>query len=292
MKCKVLGVRSAFDTGCTLSGDVNSVHVAITCTVYLCNLQEGSTEFKAENLITRFYEDDACAVMGVLRNNPYFMCISLNKDSSSIVPPNANYAPHNNGMPLLNKYIDRFHVMSHVGEEILNYNYKFHYVPITYPPCVDLCNGNKVELDDNDIPNLFSRTVTQANDGLVQMSKTQTAFNITWTSGIARAYSQPLEQYYVLHANKHSNIIQEQPKAYIGMFAIPKLNPALQSTDFQNSYIYYDVMFNINVATHHDSIYASGPIHYPPDELTAVRVKNLNNTGGPILCGYFDDGVA
>ncbi|KAF5287229.1 hypothetical protein FQA39_LY16006 [Lamprigera yunnana] len=39
----------------------------------------GSTEFKAENLITRFYKDDACAIMGVPINNPYFMCISLNK---------------------------------------------------------------------------------------------------------------------------------------------------------------------------------------------------------------------
>ncbi|KAF5281178.1 hypothetical protein FQA39_LY17849 [Lamprigera yunnana] len=307
---KILGVRSAFDTGTTLSGGANSEHVAIACTgiginnVIPSNIVSyttdasapmtptGSKAFNADDLITRLYEDDAAAVLGVPRNNPYFLSIALNKDASGITPPNTtNYVPHNNGMPLLNKYIDRFHVMSHVGEKVLEYNYKFNFAPLTYPPCVDLCNGNRVDTIDNDIPNVSSRNVQQSKDGLVQLAKTANAFNTTWSTGITRGYNQQIEQYYLLKASGNSNIIHEQPKAYIGLFAIPKLNPALQSTDFQNSCIYYDVQFVLNVSMDYNSIYASGPIHTTPDKLIAIPTKGNKNRGGQTLCGYFDEGT-
>ncbi|KAF5287674.1 hypothetical protein FQA39_LY15774 [Lamprigera yunnana] len=167
----------------------------------------------------------------------------------------------------------------YVGEKVLEYIYKFHYAPLTYAPCVDLCNGNRVDTVDNDIPNFSSRNVQQAKDGLVQIAKSVNAFNTTWSTGITRAYNQQLEQYYLLKTGSKSNIIQEQPKAYIGLFAIPKLNPALQSTDFQNSCIYYDVQFNLNVALDFNSIYANGPLHVTPDKLVAIPVKGNKNRG-------------
>ncbi|KAF5277671.1 hypothetical protein FQA39_LY18440 [Lamprigera yunnana] len=233
----------------------------------------GSKVFNPDDLVTRLYEDDAPAVMGVPRNNPYFMAIALNKELNEIIPPGtSSYVAHNNGMPLLNKFIDRFHVMSHVRQKVLEYNYKFHYAP-----CVDLCNGNHIDSVDNDIPTFNNRNVQQAKGGLVQVAKPVNAFNTTWSTGITRSYNQPIEQYYVLKTGSASNIVMEQPKAYIELFVIPKLNPALQSTDFQNLY------FN--------SIYASEPLHATPDNLVAIPTRGSKNTGCQTICGYFDEGV-
>ncbi|KAF5303637.1 hypothetical protein FQA39_LY09884 [Lamprigera yunnana] len=133
----ILGVRSAFDTGSSLSGVTNSEHVAITCTgiglnnkipsnivSYTPMKPTGSNKFTADDLITRLYEDDAPAA---------------------------------------------------------------------------------------------------------KVAKSVNALNTTWSTGITRGYNQQLEQYYLLKTGSKSNIIQEQPKAYIGLFAIPNLNPALQS---------------------------------------------------------------
>ncbi|KAF5280808.1 hypothetical protein FQA39_LY17955 [Lamprigera yunnana] len=192
----------------TLIGVANSEHVAIACTGIGLNNKipfnivsyttdasapmkpTGSKGFSADNLVTRLYEDDTPAIMEL---------------SEIIQPGSTTYIAHSNGMPLLNKYIDRFRVMSHVGQKVLEYNYKFHYAPLTYAPCVDLCNG---------------------------------------------------------------------------LFEIPKLNPALQSTDFQNSScIYYDVQFNINVALDFNSIYANGPLHATPDNLVAIPIRRSKNTG-------------
>ncbi|KAF5303748.1 hypothetical protein FQA39_LY09821 [Lamprigera yunnana] len=201
----------------------------------------GSKAFSCADLITRLYEDDAAAILGIPRNNPYFFSIALNKDASEIIPPNTTaYIPHNN------------------GEKVLECNHKFHFAPLTYVPCIDLCNGNRVDTIDNDIPNFSSRNVQQAKDGLVQLGKSVSAFNTTWSTGL---------------------------------FAIPKLNPALQSTDFQNSCIYYDVQFALNVSMDYNSLYASGPIHDTPDKLIAIPTKANKNKGGQTLCGYFDEGI-
>ncbi|KAF5282355.1 hypothetical protein FQA39_LY17599 [Lamprigera yunnana] len=272
---KILGVRSAFNTAIACTGiGINNVIpsniVSYTTDASAPMTPTGSKAFNADDLITRLYEDDAAAVLDVSRNNPYFLCISLNKDATGITPPNVtSYVLHNNGMPLLNKYIDRFHVTSHV----------------------DLCNGNRVDTLDNDVPNVNSRNVQQTKDGLVQLAKTVNPFNTIWSTGITHGYNQQIEQYYLLKAGGNSNIVPEQPKAYIGLFAIPKLNPALQSTDFQNSCIYYDVQFVINVAMEYNSIYASGPIHVTPDKLVAIPTKGNKNKGGQTLCGYFDEGT-
>lgn len=79
-----------------------------------------------------------------------------------------------------------------------------------------------------------------------------------------------------------------QSQVHVGIMPMPKLNPSIENTDFQNSALYYEVTYKIIVQQDIRSFYTHG---IPVTTNTNVIFHTNGNyvqEGGSFIMGYWD----
>ncbi|CAH0562761.1 unnamed protein product [Brassicogethes aeneus] len=253
------------------------------------------TEFDEDSYLNKLYLEDTYCSMGIPRSNSNYLCIFENLDTAPAVSNKSiKYPVHANGPPALEKYLKRYHVTSHIGQTILDYNYEPTYAPITKTACLDINNGADVIYLENRDVGVLSRGVQQRDDGGCDMSASTKSMTATYTTGFTQKYSQPLEKPYYIRPGSSANTKKTQPQVHLGLLPTPKINPATKTTDIQNSSLYYEVVFTMETESRIDSLYPnSNCVHGPWDEATFIANKHVVYKGGaPTLLGFNDRGLS
>ncbi|CAH0562754.1 unnamed protein product [Brassicogethes aeneus] len=310
---KILGVRTAFDTGTSLSGVANSEHVSLcasmiglnkVCSLSNCSYKADATkpmiptdveDWSDNNYVKKLYTDAASGIMGAPRSVNAYACIHENYSKAPTNTP--TYPVHANGPPFIEKLMNRYHVGSHVGQTIVEYNYTPEYAPINLTPSLDLPIGPETDTLDNTSVFTQSRGVQQKKDGLCGIGGASKPFDGEASTNVYQTtktyeYKQCIEKPYVFHPHKHK-VQPAQPQLHVGLLPTPKLNPSVEGSDIQNSSIYYEVTFKMKVEANHNGLYAdSTQIHSKPSEIVFHNSRRMPyNGGGRTMLGYWDVGL-
>lgn len=275
---RLLGVRTAFDTGSTLSGVANTeqTHIAAygiglnklghafnykyTAETAKPMVPTGTESLKLkDDYIDRFYNSavDVPMITGVARSNPGYLIHWY---------PSENFS---NGCIPLNMHLNRFHVGSHLGQQVCAYNYKFRHAPISDTKLHDtLISPTSKDFNVTGRLDILPATVTgsQEKDGLAALNNAtaqpRVVNNNLLYCGRKFLYTEPLEKAgFDTAINQTPHAAHAQPLLHIGLFPTPKLNPADERTDFQNSAIYYEVTATLHVDMDTNSVYPYGAPH-------------------------------
>lgn len=304
---KILGVRTSFDVGTTLTGTANSEHVPIgVCAIglnhklhminasYECTADKpmiptSYSTFNAGKYQIKMYTSKGCLLTGCPRSNSNYLAYLTNSESQ--VPK------HTKDNVCLGNYTNRFHVGSHVGQTVVRYSYK---------PKRGFLNSlkeyslpgmsNGASLDTNFDANFMiqERIIKTAKEGCTAMNKDSVPFDkkgkTEFVTGKTFDYLDPIEKIYVVSPHMTGPIPMAQPQVHVGLMPTPKLNPATENTDFQNSCIYYEVVFDMNVEQDIRSAYASGKPEYLPSNVLFGNNGSMVQDGGQFLLGYWNSG--
>nr|QTE03993.1 MAG: capsid protein [Motacilla cinerea parvoviridae sp.] len=278
-----LGCRMNFQVNSTTSGWATSEFVAIGQSSIGLNLAmpiinrqytpngtkpmevDSSTYLDMAKLDEKLYGGQQNTGQGMAQMVPRH----LNMYATLITPTNDNASAaagkYSNpyGPPKLDQYVDRFLVNTSVGVPIVEYNYKFkngiifdQYSSFTYntiaqrkPQFITSSEGTQVITT----PNLVDNRTAQGE------VKENTSINIAnaWKNVFEAQQYQTIENYLTYKWTEgqiHDNM---QPQIHVGLTAVPAINPANDSVDFQNTSIYWAV--ETELVVHH---YQNSAFHY------------------------------
>lgn len=304
---KILGVRSGFDVGATLSGVATSEYVPILHTAVGLNhefhvknysyttatskpmVPTGVTEFNPKNVLNKWYYDANCQIMSIPRSASYFACIYQNQDADEAT----DYERFKGGYPRLDKIVKSYLLHSAIGEEIINYSYvpKAGFITMPKKQCIPVNRMGECTIPR---PPHYTWTlnfvVNQAKtlEYLEYKPKDATAYNRSRNTSYAYNYSQTIEQYGV-----YSPITgpvgrnNTQPQVHIGMCAIPQLNPATEDSSFVNACFYYEVNCQIRISWNRHTMWGQD-ILANERELLMFTTQNKNYAQPDELLGFSD----
>lgn len=111
------------------------------------------------------------------------------------------------------------------------------------------------------------------------------------STNIAFERNEPIEKYFNVDPQNNYRTPQAQPQVHVGILPIPKLNPGSELTGFQNTCVYYEVNFEMDVTIDIESIYSKGILHVQQRHVQFQPTKPYNNTQQPTLYGFSDMGI-
>lgn len=305
-KVKVLGVRTAFNTGTSDTGVATAEYVPILLRsiglnnrIDIENLCVESVSdkfvptfkaFDSDDYINKFYKHYTSSVNCVPVSNKHFACMYWNKEKNT-TPPTDNYKPHIGKMYRLDKNVDRILLNSAIGETVVDYEYNIKDGRLTgfkqsSPPWYDYtalytgCNWMS-------IGNL---TYNKASGMIVTPDKSLPIQTVQKPS-----YYQTLGMMFPFNDLNSPCKPSIQPQVHIGMQAIPRLNPSTESTDFINACVYYEVECGLECYSDYDSVWTWGmpQVHHINQQFTAASGKKYAQptrifSGGNHVIGDID----
>lgn len=228
-------------------------------------------------------------ILGCPRSNSDYLTYTTNVESSNT----HNYVRHTKKDVMLDCFIDKFHVGSHVGQTIVNYRYK--------PKMGYLNDLRRFSLDASvSATNVDSRNMLQTRElttshveGVTGISKKQIPFDNTASREFVTAYAfkitDPIEKVYSIRPHSKEETPLSQPQLHVDLFHTPTLNPSTENTDFQNSDVYYEVTYTMIVKQDISSLYTYGrPL---PTDVIFHNNGTYIREGGAFMLGYWDGGV-
>ncbi|KAL6958975.1 hypothetical protein U1Q18_051352 [Sarracenia purpurea var. burkii] len=268
-KIKVVGVRSAFDVGSTVSGTATSEYCPILHTCIglnnKCNIQNlrykatgmvpnSLQKFDCDELIKKWYSYYDSSSQLVPRSSTHYAVQYWNKEAAPISSQYARgYQPHSSGMFRLDKYVNSYLLNSTIGQEILSYEYCPVAGYITTPKVsftpYALHQGN-IDIPENSCKRThvnFDKTFSI--QGQTFQSKYDTC---------AYHYGQTIEEYDTSSTAGGAAAIRVQPQVHIGLSPIPQLNPETETTSFLNASLYYHVQCGIEITSDSDTEWSNG----------------------------------
>ncbi len=283
-KVKILGVRSAFDTGQTISGTATSEYCPILLTavglnnkIDICNYKYTTAsqkpmiptqchELVSKNIIEKYYTHYNSSVQCVPRSAEYFAVQYWNKET---VPDGyVKYQPHTGKMFRLDKVVQQSLLNSAIGEIVIDYKYKVKEGWITRLKQFNICGGIKEGgsmhhyTHMNQPYRVYYEPTMNNQKQFEKFSYNQQAASTTQYSLFSTFdanYSQTLEVANIYRPNNASvGTSAVQPQVHIGMCAIPQLNPANDNKNYLNACVYYNIECGINLVTDYESIWTYG----------------------------------
>lgn len=76
--------------------------------------------FSTSDYLNKLYDSEGSMTLGCPRSNSNYLTYSTNKESTDTI----NYVKHTKKYFMLDSFIDKFHVGTHVGQTVINYKYK------------------------------------------------------------------------------------------------------------------------------------------------------------------------
>lgn len=237
------GLRTAFDTGTTLTGTATSEHCAIGITAVGINqkiytramryvaaaespmLPTECVTVSNEEIITKYYGDDEYKTMPMILGVPRHvdMYCSLTLNSKRAV---TGYVKHDEGVPILDKHLDRFNFLPFVGKEVINWEYyptngifscKAHDVPFTANEQETVHSMNTGSHMSNKL------TIRQSKDGVAQAYLTFNQENMSTSNKYAYNMSIDGTKIFAPYIDFGTYMKKVVPQIYMGKLVITVL---------------------------------------------------------------------
>nr|QTE03973.1 MAG: capsid protein [Emberiza pusilla parvoviridae sp.] len=285
------GLRTAFDTGSTLSGTATSEHCAIGISAIginraYDNIVHGQYDTNAdapmvptsvkntneEKLLDIFYGqkkmDNANIpmIVGLPRHINNYAVFAFNMETTPTTT--GGYAIHDEGYPVLDRHLERFNFVPTVGNVIADWNYS----PKNGIIQCKAYDSNYTQLQSDTVSGFFNNnlvtntTIAAKEDGVVNLA----------TNVKAQSFSNKLvhlQKMYIENTRSKflfggPTALKTVPQLHIGILPVPQLNPSKDEKSFQNTAAYFSVVCNISVEINLNSIYAlSNTPHAGVDEI-------------------------
>lgn len=306
-KCTVVpqGLRTAFDTGSTLSGTATSEHCAIGMSCIGLNhkytnlvhykydsnadkpmIPTGCVPIDEDTYVNSFYGEhpeigtNMAMVLGVPRHMNCYGVFKLNKGKRPLVTNKEcpNYGVHDEGLPILDRYLNRFNFTPHIGEKIIDWEYTIQN-GILGIKAYDL---NYVQEQSDVIvhpaavltPTVL--TVKQTKDGILNCAiNSQPVAATNSIKQFHKAYIENTRQRFV---HKQDPIaLKTIPQVHVGIMPVPQLNPATDEENYQNTAAYFSVTCELVIEFNRSSIYPfTNAVHGTSNE---IILSYGNNNG-------------
>lgn len=194
------------------------------------------------------------------------------------------------GPPKLDQYIDRFLVNTAVGTPIVDYTYHFKngiiydkYDTMSYNRMAGKDSNYYIQADGTQAsakPNVVTPGTASETGAISQQTKAN-AIN-AWKTMFDSGRYQTIENYLTYKWTEGQTLDNMQPQVHVGLTAVPAINPANDTADFQNTSIYWSVQTELVV--HH---YQNSSLHYGPYFTYAPNFYDASSTRGNARKEYF-----
>lgn len=295
---KVLGTRTTFGVGETLSGNANTEHVPIgyvatnlNVSTYGTNVGYASAADKpmipvtleavsCTDLIKKMYLDVPCQAMGVPRKNPMYWW--YRDDGSAITGA---------GVLCLDTVTDRFLVNSMIGQTVADYVYKpkngfispnkVHITPIAY-------HGQ--DIYTNNAAFVSKRKCTKSgktHDKPSSLGDKTDMFGQGLSDQFPANYSSTIDKSIIFdprHPLLNASMVP-QPQLHVGVGAIPQINPATEFENFQTTMVYWLCEYEMDVSCDIGSYYTYGTVSNMPQKVIYGRQVDQGYTTAETFCG-------
>lgn len=296
VKCQIkpLGVKIAFDYGTTLTGTAATEYVAIGMASIGLNKKVSSYHGS--------YKTDATKPMVPKDTEPEYdfkerfygiqgtiMCIPRHISQYFLICMiNENFGGFG-----LDKFVRKFLINSMIGQVVLDYEYTPRMGQIGQQHNVNMPQQFKaLKKPINENPREFVNVMgtvnppfsileaTSQDDYLVGFNKQHTGSakdETQWSTFNTSNYQQSIEKYGAFHpSGSNRSSLEVQPLAYIGIQAIPSLNPSKKSQDYVNACAYWEINCMIEIEVNiSDSAFAfKNNIGYS-DQLNLFPIRNV-----------------
>ncbi|ANH56806.1 putative structural protein [Diaphorina citri densovirus] len=285
---RVLGVRSGFDIGATVTGVATSEYCPILLTaiglnnnVHIMNkkiksestapmIPTGLEDISLTDYMDKWYVDPASGVTCVPRSNSVYAVPYRN---TSMAKPDWDDATkkdvllHDAGNFRLDKFVKSHLLHSTVGETVVDYEYEPHMGVIKEPDplCIpyhrasDGLMMNAMNIVDATCDVSTKEYKLTQKEPLVKHHMAKSKF----------FYHSQIEKYGIFAPrygalNPRQNV---QPQVHIGLSAIPQLNPATEHKNFVNCCVYYAVDCSIELESRRTTEWTGKPTQPETDAL-------------------------
>lgn len=285
------GVRCSFDTGSTLTGSANSMHVIFGkhcvglnhqvdhVNVILKNnpnkpMEISNFEFiKATDFTQRFYGNPGSfhgngdvvypSSWGANRALPaYAMIVTSNADT------NTNPQAIKTGWPQLDQIIERYNFNEHINSPCISYTYKpkngilkHLYTPSVVPNKVKFFSGRQ------DIGTKHTQFLRDANFQNTHFSMSPSREK----DGQKFAYENIVEKTCMIGYPNNSASNVSQPQVHIGIEPVQSNAPADTSPSWVNASAEYEIRASCVIGVRNDLMYADGPYGRKMDLQAAIK---------------------
>lgn len=302
------GIRTAFDTGTTLSGTATSEHCAIGVTnvginhkYYTCYggyesttaepmIPTGLKDVDLPKIIDKYYGDSefvehAPMCLGIPRHIDHYLRCVLNSTRTI-----NNYPKHTNGPPILDKFIDRFNFVPTIGQKVIDWQYspQFGYIDVKAHEVPYVVNDSDIVYTNN----VFSHIPQKIQVTCTKEATTSAKVGVNNDVHSTQQTTQKDVLYYTIDGAKvfapydnsgpKTAVHKAVPLIHMGLIPTPALNPATDNTTFQNSCAYWSVKcdiiieYNLESAFHHK---AQSRAHAYNDQIVFIPSREKNNYG-------------
>lgn len=297
----LLGTRTAFDHGTTLSGTATTEYVPIIkwCVglnnkVYIDNrpLESASTEpmrptkTKDKSLQEQFLAMyNIAGASEIPRHLNWYAAILYNQNESKFDGPNTflNYR--------LDKVLHTGLANKCMNEAIINYTFEPQngYLKPTKKAIIPMYtkeDGFDTDISYTDviykhqIPHILKVTNVANERGRLEMNQNLNNTNYSYTNRCDHNYYQSVEGYTFLHVHsgEHASF-RNQPQVHLGILATPALNPATESANFLNSSLYTVSYAHCDVEFDMESMCTKGDAYDWPEDVKFFINKSRGFTG-------------
>ncbi|XP_058788906.1 uncharacterized protein LOC131662920 isoform X1 [Phymastichus coffea] len=287
-KITLLGTRTAFDHGTSLTGVATTEYIPIVKfgiglnrDFYIQNKQftfngteamqpTGYKTTPLANNITAIYGSTPPAVECPRHINWYMMYLyNETKDAGS---PNDTYSI--TGWYRVDKKLQTVMVNHVIGKPIVNYSYspRSGYVkPSKRALCINMTNANGFPTTFNYIPYnhtmpTFMNVTKDKDSGAHILNSAASSFTKKLSTRVDGDYGQSLETYVNVHAQTGSvSTFIPQPQVHLGLLATPSLKPDKENSEFLNSSVYTLSENEIILEFNMDSFCNDATYHWPEE---------------------------
>lgn len=296
----VMGTRTAFDHGGTLSGTATTEYVPIVKHCIGLNnkiyLENRSVKLKAtepmvvesfnEKSLQDYYESmyHPGGAMEIPRHLNWYANILMNKTSTPGYDGADKYTNYR-----LDKVLTTTYINKRLGEPLCSYQYEPYNGYVTHCKKSFLIQYNDKDGFAEDVTNKnimyrhqvpHTLKVTTGPNGAINLSQSLNDTAYSYISRIPHNYFQSVEGYTYINPHKGEHgTFRNQPQVHIGLLATPSLNPGTETANFLNSSIYTVVQAECIVEFDLDSMCVSGDAYHWPEDIRFFIAKARGFTG-------------
>lgn len=299
-KVRVLGSRTSFDTGTTLTGHANTEHIPICIWAEGLNLKTEGTnycytsnanapmvptgldeQYPVHEMHKKWYEAEYPQVLGIPRSNSfYWVSTRMLPDK----PSNPDWIPHwkaplKTGEIRWDKFTNKALLNTIIGKTIINYSYQ---VP---PNVLRWLKPLPSSMSAKDASYVFTGGWNRPTRLEVMQGEWHGSWKVNSIvnrheiqNRYSHDYNRPLNDLCIYDVTKNDNFRPAQPQVHVGMLPIPTINPSVDNIEWQNSCILYEVDCSITLGINYDGHHTYG-LPSAPHSSTMVDIGNT--TTGP-----------